>query len=104
MKRSLKDLSLLNLQNSTGYIILYFFKPCISNEILYSPQSESQRFLGENSASVYVKKVETLINEESERAEQYLDESTVQRVVALFEEELIQKHMKTIVEVICNNC
>ena len=70
---------------------------------MYSPQSESQRFLGENSASVYIKKVETLINEESERAENYLDELTEQRVVALLEEKLIQKHMKTIVEVrICS--
>lgn len=62
-------------------------------------QSESQRFLGENSASVYIKKVEARINEESERAKHYLDESTEQRIVAVVEEELIQKHMKTIVEV-----
>ena len=62
-------------------------------------QSESQRFLGENSASVYIKKVEARINEESERAKVYLDESTEQRIVTVVEEELIQKHMKTIVEV-----
>ncbi|XP_057368475.1 cullin-3-A-like [Daphnia carinata] len=61
-------------------------------------RSESQRFLGENSASVYIKKVEARINEESERAKHYLDESTEQRIVAVVEEELIQKHMKTIVE------
>lgn len=61
-------------------------------------RSESQRFLGENSASVYIKKVEARINEESERAKVYLDESTEQRIVTVVEEELIQKHMKTIVE------
>jgi cullin 3 len=55
--------------------------------------------LGENSASVYIKKVEARINEESERAKVYLDESTEQRIVTVVEEELIQKHMKTIVEV-----
>lgn len=48
---------------------------------------------------MYIKKVEARINEESERAKHYLDESTEQRIVAVVEEELIQKHMKTIVEV-----
>lgn len=43
--------------------------------------------------------MEARINEESERAKYYLDESTEQRIVAVVEEELIQKHMKTIVEV-----
>lgn len=60
---------------------------------------ESQRFLAENSASVYIKKVEARINEESDRAKHYLDESTESRIVEVVEEELIKKHMKTIVEV-----
>lgn len=59
---------------------------------------ESQKFLGENSASVYIKKVEARINEEAERAKHYLDESTEPRIVEVVEEELIKKHMKTIVE------
>jgi len=59
---------------------------------------ESQKFLGENSASVYIKKVEARIIEEGERAKHYLDESTEQRIVEVVEEELIKKHMKTIVE------
>lgn len=59
---------------------------------------ESQKFLAENSASVYIKKVETRINEESDRAKHYLDESTERRIVEVVEEELIKKHMKTIVE------
>ena len=61
-------------------------------------QLESQKFLGENSASVYIKKVETRINEEAERAKHYLDESTESRIVEVVEEELIKKHMRTIVE------
>ncbi|XP_022902233.1 cullin-3 isoform X1 [Onthophagus taurus] len=59
---------------------------------------ESQKFLAENSASVYIKKVEARINEESERAKHYLDESTEPRIVGVVEQELIEKHMKTIVE------
>ncbi|XP_072376964.1 cullin-3 isoform X1 [Diabrotica undecimpunctata] len=59
---------------------------------------ESQRFLAENSASVYINKVEARINEESDRAKHYLDKSTESRIVEVVEEELIKKHMKTIVE------
>lgn len=44
-------------------------------------QSESQKFLGENSASVYIKKVEARINEEAERATHYLDKSTEEPIV-----------------------
>lgn len=61
---------------------------------------ESQKFLEENSASVYINKVEQRINEEAERAKHYLDESTEELIVKVVEEELISKHMKTIVEVI----
>jgi len=59
---------------------------------------ESQKFLEENSASVYIRKVEARINEEAERATHYLDESTEARIVEVVEEELIKRHMKTIVE------
>jgi cullin 3 len=59
---------------------------------------ESQKFLAENSASVYIKKVEARINEEAERAKHYLDVSTEPRIVEVVEDELIKKHMRTIVE------
>lgn len=62
-------------------------------------QMESQKFLAENSASVYIKKVEARIQEESDRAKNYLDETTEPRIVEVVEEELIKIHMKTIVEV-----
>ena len=41
---------------------------------------ESQKFLAENSASVYINKVEQRINEEAERATHYLDKSTEVRI------------------------
>lgn len=65
----------------------------------YLLQVESQKFLAENSASVYIKKVEARINEEASRAKHYLDESTERRIVEVVEQELIKKHMKTVVEV-----
>lgn len=59
---------------------------------------ESQKFLSENSASVYIRRVEARITEEAERAKLYLDESTECRIVEVVEDELIKKHMRTIVE------
>lgn len=59
---------------------------------------ESMKFLSENSASVYIKRVEARITEEAERAKLYLDESTEPRIVEVVEDELIKKHMRTIVE------
>lgn len=59
---------------------------------------ESERFLAENSASVYIKKVESRIQEEQERAMHYLDKSTKEPIVRVVQDELIRKHMKTIVE------
>ena len=45
----------------------------------------------ENSASTYIRQVEQRINEEAERATQYLDESTENWIVEVVEEELIKK-------------
>lgn len=59
---------------------------------------ESQKFLAENSASVYIKKVEARINEEIERVMHCLDKSTEEPIVKVVERELISKHTKTIVE------
>ena len=45
---------------------------------------ESELFLAENSASMYIKKVESRIQEEAERARHYLDKSTEDRIVKVF--------------------
>ena len=60
--------------------------------VVISMQLESQKFLGENSASVYIKKVEQRINEEAERATHYLDKSTEERIVKV-KTSLIQLHV-----------
>uniref|UniRef100_T1H3H7 Cullin family profile domain-containing protein n=1 Tax=Megaselia scalaris TaxID=36166 RepID=T1H3H7_MEGSC len=59
---------------------------------------ESQRLLAENNASVYIKKVEQILQEESARAELYLDKDTEPRIVQVVEDEMIRSHLKTIVE------
>ncbi|VDO59389.1 unnamed protein product [Haemonchus placei] len=57
----------------------------------------SMCFLGSNSASLYVKKVEQCIREESERAKRYLDPQTEGKVLDVLENVLIKEHMYTIV-------
>ncbi|XP_014206441.1 cullin-3 [Copidosoma floridanum] len=74
-----------------------FERPFLQQSVEFY-KMESQKFLAENSASVYIKQVEARITEESERAKHYLDESTENRIVEVVEEELIKKNMKTIVE------
>jgi len=74
-----------------------FERPFLSQSAAFY-KMESQKFLSENSASVYIKRVETRITEEAERAKLYLDESTEPRIVEVVEDELINKHMRTIVE------
>lgn len=61
-------------------------------------RSLSQRYLEENCASTYILEVERRIEDESIRAQRYLDPGTEQKIVHVVEDELITKHMKSIVE------
>lgn len=57
----------------------------------------SMSFLVSNSASLYVRKVEQCIREESERAKRYLDPQTEGKVLDVLENVLIKEHMNTVV-------
>lgn len=62
-------------------------------------RAESEAFLAENtSAILYIEKVVQRIEEEMKRAFHYLDPSTEPKVVAVVEEELISRHLQTIVD------
>lgn len=61
-------------------------------------QSESRKLLAEKSADKYLKEVEDRIEEEEERALSCLDISTGERIIQVVEQEMIVKHMRTIVE------
>ncbi|XP_033207109.1 cullin-3 isoform X2 [Belonocnema kinseyi] len=96
IKNACQMLMLLGINNRLVYEE-DFERPFLQQSIDFY-RMESQKFLAENSASVYIKKVEARISEESDRAKHYLDESTEPRIVEVVEEELIKIHMKTIVE------
>lgn len=96
VKNACQMLMILGIDSRTVYEE-DFEKPFLDQSAEFY-RLESQKFLAENSASVYIKKVEARINEEAERATHYLDKTTEDPVVRVLEEELISKHMKTIVE------
>lgn len=58
----------------------------------------SQKFLAENSACVYIHKVNECLVEEVQRAERYLDKTTETKVIEVLNDELIAKNMVTIVD------
>lgn len=96
VKNACQMLMILGIETRQVYVE-DFEQPFLSESREFY-QSESQKFLAENSASMYIKKVEARINEEAERATHYLDKTTEEPIVKVLEEELISKHMKTIVE------
>lgn len=59
---------------------------------------ESRKFLAEKSADKYLKMVEDRISEEEERVLNCMDASTGEHIIQVVEQEMIIKHMKTIVE------
>ncbi|KAL4220045.1 Cullin-3 [Mactra antiquata] len=96
VKNACQMLMILGIETRQVYVE-DFEQPFLSESREFY-QTESQKFLAENSASMYIKKVEARINEEAERATHYLDKTTEEPIVKVLEEELISKHMKTIVE------
>ncbi|KAE9529265.1 hypothetical protein AGLY_011941 [Aphis glycines] len=90
---------MLMILGITGRIVYEedFEKPFLEQSAEFY-KMESQKFLDENSACIYIRKVESRIIEESDRAKHYLDDSTESRIVEVIEIELIKRNMKTIVE------
>ncbi|CAG07688.1 unnamed protein product [Tetraodon nigroviridis] len=91
-----KMLMILSLDGRSLYEE-YFEEPFLSRSIKLF-QSESRKLLAEKSADKYLKEVEDRIEEEEERALSCLDISTGERIIQVVEQEMIVKHMRTIVE------
>lgn len=58
----------------------------------------AQNFLAENSANIYINKVNECFRDEHDRAERYLDASTETHVMKVLNRELITKNLQPIVE------
>ncbi|RHZ72680.1 hypothetical protein Glove_241g8 [Diversispora epigaea] len=59
---------------------------------------EGQMLVGECDAPEYMKKVEKRLIEEEQRVRHYLSQSTEQKIRSIVEEELISKHLKTVID------
>lgn len=96
----IKNIGQMLVELGIGKRIVYeeiFEVPFLEQSAEYY-RSESQRYLNENCASTYIREVEQRIEEESKRAQRYLDPGTEEKIVHVVEEELITKHMTSIVE------
>ncbi|KAI6240791.1 CULLIN-2 domain-containing protein [Aphelenchoides fujianensis] len=74
------------------------FESLFLNESTEFYRNASQKFLQENSASVYIRKVNECLEEEQQRSKRYLDEITEEKIIAVLKQELITSHMQTVVE------
>lgn len=61
-------------------------------------QAESHEYIAQNSAFDYMKKAEIRLQEEADRVQHYLDNTTEPKIRDVAERELIAKHMKMLAE------
>uniref|UniRef100_A0A915N656 Cullin family profile domain-containing protein n=1 Tax=Meloidogyne javanica TaxID=6303 RepID=A0A915N656_MELJA len=96
LKNVFQMLIALGLDNRKYYELQ--FENLFLRETAEFYRRSSQKFLAENSACVYIHKVNECLVEEVQRAERYLDKITEAKVIEVLNDELIAKNMVTIVE------
>mmetsp|Transcript_14203 Transcript_14203/g.42309 ORF Transcript_14203/g.42309 Transcript_14203/m.42309 type:complete len:789 (-) Transcript_14203:234-2600(-) len=67
-------------------------------------QDESVQYISQNTCSDYLKKAEKRIREEKSRVENYLHESTMEKIQELCDEEWILAHFKTLIHMENSGC
>jgi cullin 1 len=67
-------------------------------------QDESVQYISQNTCSDYLKKAEKRIREEKVRVENYLHESTMEKIQELCDEEWILAHYKTLIHMENSGC
>jgi len=67
-------------------------------------QAESKLYISQNPCSDYLKKAEKRIREEKTRVENYLHESTMEKIQELCDEEWISVHYKTLIHMENSGC
>lgn len=67
-------------------------------------QDESVQYISQNTCSDYLKKAERRIREEKSRVENYLHESTMEKIQELCDEEWILAHYKTLIHMENSGC
>lgn len=93
---------MLDLHEGTGETGKSLYKSIFEDRYLDSSRTYyanlSEKFLDENDASEWLKKTEFHMEEEKNRTEQYLSTLSTQGILRIVEQETIEKHINTIIE------
>ncbi|KAI6210142.1 CULLIN-2 domain-containing protein [Aphelenchoides besseyi] len=108
LERSKEAIEWIDLKNACQMLVtlgfddrVYYeeqFESLFLSESTQFYRDASQVFLEGNSASVYIKKVNECLEEETQRSKRYLDEITELKIIQVLKDELITRHMQTVVE------
>eukprot|EP00406_Dinophysis_acuminata_P006786 CAMPEP_0179220922 /NCGR_PEP_ID=MMETSP0797-20121207/5897_1 /TAXON_ID=47934 /ORGANISM="Dinophysis acuminata, Strain DAEP01" /LENGTH=750 /DNA_ID=CAMNT_0020927633 /DNA_START=123 /DNA_END=2375 /DNA_ORIENTATION=- len=84
------------------------YRECFEDQFLDDTrkfyQDESVQYISQNTCSDYLKKAEKRIREEKARVENYLHESTMEKIQELCDEEWILAHFKTLIHMENSGC
>jgi len=84
------------------------YRECFEDEFLDHTrkfyQDESVQYISQNTCSDYLQKAERRIREEKARVENYLHESTMEKIQDLCDEEWILAHSKTLIQMENSGC
>jgi cullin 3 len=93
---------MLDLHEGKGETGLSLYKSIFEERYLESSRvyysNLSEKFLDENDASEWLKKSEHHMEEEKDRTEQYLSTLSTREILRIVEQETIEKHIHTIIE------
>ncbi|KAL6635913.1 Cullin-domain-containing protein [Neocallimastix sp. 'constans'] len=93
---------MLDLHEGNGETGLSLYKSIFEERYLESSKNFyanlSEKFLDENDASEWLKKSEHHMEEEKDRTEQYLSTLSTREILRIVEQETIEKHIHTIIE------
>ena len=102
LKHTLNMLVELGVQGKNVY------RECFEDQFLDHTrkfyQDESKQYISQNPCSDYLKKAEKRIREEKARVENYLHESTMEKIQDLCDEEWISVHYKTLIHMENSGC
>eukprot|EP00913_Durusdinium_trenchii_P008446 g7931.t1 len=84
------------------------YRECFEDQFLDATrkfyQDESKQYISQNPCSDYLRKAEKRIREEKARVENYLHESTMEKIQELCDEEWISVHYKTLIHMENSGC
>ncbi|CAD5233846.1 unnamed protein product [Bursaphelenchus xylophilus] len=95
LKNAIQMLAALGLDDRSYYEEQ--FENLFLHESAEFYKNAAQKFLEQNSASAYIKRVNECLEDEAQRAEKYLDKRTEAKIIKVLKSELIEAHMRAVI-------